>query len=88
MSKTVKQLQLVHSDDVAARLVELWRYENARGVEVRAAAAAACPQANPRTACPACLPARPLQGSAPALSRGSGALEAGALPEHQIPRQP
>ncbi len=35
VSKTVKQLQLVHSDDVAAKLVELWRYENARGVEVR-----------------------------------------------------
>ncbi|GAB4820057.1 hypothetical protein N2152v2_007103 [Parachlorella kessleri] len=34
VSKTVKQLQVVHSDEVAARLVELWRYENARGVPV------------------------------------------------------
>lgn len=35
VGKIVKQLQLVHSDEVGARLVELWRYENARGVEVR-----------------------------------------------------
>lgn len=39
VSKTVKQLQVVHSDEVGSRLVELWRYENARGVEVRDGAA-------------------------------------------------
>eukprot|EP00887_Chlorella_sp_A99_P007276 scaffold2.g7276.t1 len=36
VQKVVKQMQLVLADETSARLVELWKYENTRGVPVRA----------------------------------------------------
>lgn len=62
VAKVVKQIQLVLQEEQSHRLVELWRYEDARGTAVSAALAlafGACTQApgRARRAGGACLPA-------------------------------